>query len=509
MSQVGTLVFCFLSITNTMTYQNEEFSKDNNIKYRATNDFIYQSIIRPDVLYNPRYMTVAKRISLKPLSQAVDAVKNLLAVYNKICTVLRKDEEDPKNKRRFIKIPGRNMTVTKGIEMCKRLGRNFKLLELKRRSDVTQFLSEIKEDAVTTPAGIYYDLRQHAFVYFSSHHPVKRDSAIHFFRHGGTIESYDKWDSYKDYFGQYQIRDAQIHINVVKSMTPYDHVYCMSSSTHNSDNEEPSSCLEDFKLLSDISETNIGWATRLRGVLNNSGNTITPYTSSHHGRRKRGAGGTSIALAAVVGTIVGAISTKAVTDSIPSEELGDAANRTDRLLEALGDRTNLLDINQRRMMILVEETQRRIDDIFQEQGIKGDLTTVHARINSILIHLGDHMAYIGHLLTSGGNTEAYNLALDEDERGYIIRMMMNDSDTYEVARGVHTTQVSDADSRRPLHNHGNTDEDTITINRSCKGILLPNNTKPDIMGSPRNPSIILTFERSLLCKTRCSFVRGM
>ena len=66
------------------------------------------------------------------------------------------------------------------------------------------------------------------------------------------------------------------------------------------------------------------------------------------------------------------------------------------------------------MMILVEETQRRIDDIFQEQGIKGDLTTVHARINSILIHLGDHMAHIGHLLTSGGNTEAYNLALDED-----------------------------------------------------------------------------------------------
>ena len=419
-----------------MTYLDEEFSREGNVKYRATNDFVFQSTSRTDILYNPRYMTVAKRISLKPLSRAVEAVENLLAVYNKTCTALRKDHKDPKNRRRFIKIPGRKMTATKGIEMCKKLGRGFKLLELKRKSDVTQFLSEIEEDTLTVPAGIYYDIRQHAFVYFSSHHPVKQDSAVRFFRYGDTIESYDAWDSYKDYFGQYQVREAQIHMNVVKSTASYDHVYCMTSSTRNDDDEEAKPCFEDFKFLSDISQTTIGRVHRLLAILNHGGNQVLQYSTPYHLRKKRTAvAGGTIALAAIIGGVVGAISTKAVTSSIPSEELRDAANQTDILLEALGERTNLLDINQRRMMILVEETQKRLNNFIQEQGTKGDRTAIHARINSILIHLGDHMAYIGHLLTSKGNTDAHNIALGEEERRYLVRMMLNNSDTEEVARG--------------------------------------------------------------------------
>ena len=57
--------------------------------YRASKDFIYHSTLRTDILYNPRYIQVAKKIDLVPLSKSIAAIKELLSAYNRSCTEQR------------------------------------------------------------------------------------------------------------------------------------------------------------------------------------------------------------------------------------------------------------------------------------------------------------------------------------------------------------------------------------------------------------------------------------
>ena len=151
-------------------------------------------------------------------------------------------------------------------------------------------------------------------------------------------------------------------------------------------------------------------------------------------------------------------------------------------------------------MILVEETQRLIKEVFQGRAIQNDLTALHTRINSILIHLGDHMAYIGQLLTSGNYAETHNIALDEEERGYIIRMSRNSSENYEVAQKAsirHTFQMLTPDDlciimkipiKTPLR--------SVALVKAFSYPLISNkNTTRCAKPTPFVPS----FERSLLC----------
>ena len=120
------------------------------------------------------------------------------------------------------------MTVTDGSHLCQNLGDGYKLLELHRKEDVTQFISQTHKEKFSTPAAIYYDVRIHKFVYFSTNRPVNEQSAVYRFRGGDTIESYNYWDSNSDYFGQYIVDNSQVYIDVAPSETTYDHVYCIT-----------------------------------------------------------------------------------------------------------------------------------------------------------------------------------------------------------------------------------------------------------------------------------------
>ena len=68
------------------------------------------------------------------------------------------------------------------------------------------------------------------------------------------------------------------------------------------------------------------------------------------------------------------------------------------------------------MMILVEETQQRMESIMVEYSRREGLTAIHKRINSILILLRDQLSYLGFLLSSDEYSKAYHIAIDEKER---------------------------------------------------------------------------------------------
>ena len=98
MTHIDYLIYFFIFVTRITMDLSEDSSEGNDIKYRVSNNFVFQSIMRPNILYNPRYMTVAKRISLRPLVQAVEAIQKLISMYNKTCTSLN-EESNGQNRK--------------------------------------------------------------------------------------------------------------------------------------------------------------------------------------------------------------------------------------------------------------------------------------------------------------------------------------------------------------------------------------------------------------------------
>ena len=62
--------------------------------YQITKDFIFRAHPRSDIIYNPEYAQIVKRISLSPLSQASTLLTKLVERYNITC---RGVEERRKN----------------------------------------------------------------------------------------------------------------------------------------------------------------------------------------------------------------------------------------------------------------------------------------------------------------------------------------------------------------------------------------------------------------------------
>ena len=122
---------------------------------------------------------------------------------------------------------------------------------------MTNFISQAPAERFTTPAGIYYDLRQHDFVFISSDRPVTSTLASFRFENGKSIESYKYWDSYSDYFGQYVVENSQVYINVVTSEMTYNHVYCMAPDISFNMDDNVQNCEREFKFITEISSTTI------------------------------------------------------------------------------------------------------------------------------------------------------------------------------------------------------------------------------------------------------------
>ena len=137
--------------------------------FQVTQDFVFQSIPLKDLVYNPEHAVIVKSIDLSPLSQAINILQDLIDRYNKTCTSSKEKDTIEANNGRFTGLPGRDMTVIKGIDMCKQLG--MKLIELRTNADVSDFLSEVVPNSNLTPAGVFYDPRQRSFAFSSDEQP--------------------------------------------------------------------------------------------------------------------------------------------------------------------------------------------------------------------------------------------------------------------------------------------------------------------------------------------------
>ena len=61
----------------------------------------------------------------------------------------------------------------------------------------------------------------------------------------------------------------------------------------------------------------------------------------------------------------------------------------------------------------------------KESANQAELSNLHLQINSVLIHLGDHLNYLYHLLSGGNLGTGINIALSESERYKIIQTKLN------------------------------------------------------------------------------------
>ena len=176
--------------------------------YRITRDFIFQSTPHHGLIYNPEYFEIVKRINLQPLTHATDVLHQLVGRYGNTCGTMDEDRYNTSRKSNFIRIPSKGATVMEGVSMCKKLG--LRLVELRTREHVSQFLKEIGNSKEDTPAAIFYEQKIRSFVFFSDHLPVKENSAILNTHNGYKISAYDTWDSYLNHFGKYVVDGAQI-----------------------------------------------------------------------------------------------------------------------------------------------------------------------------------------------------------------------------------------------------------------------------------------------------------
>ena len=344
-----------------------------------------------------------------------------MSAFNNSCLQPRNDDSQPNSETRIIRIQGNAITIADGSYLCHNLGNGYKLLELHRKEDVTQFISLAHKEKFSTPAAIFYDVRIHKFVYFSTNRPVTKQSAIYRFQGGDTIESYNYWDSYSDYFGQYVVDNSQVYIDVAPSETTYDHVYCMTPAREDHSKNRMISCLQDYEFISDISLTTINQVNRLNTFLADTWGARQTVESK---RGKRGIAMGAIISAALGGT-AGVITTKLISAVNPDEDLRDALTKTEEALDSMKERTNLLDINQKRIMTLIEESQRQLGDLAWEKSEEHRRNSIHIQINSLLMHVKDHLDYLGYLLSSREHIGAYNIALDNQEREVVLQRITN------------------------------------------------------------------------------------
>ena len=176
--------------------------------YRITRDFIFQSTPHHGLIYNPEYFEIVKQVDLQPLTRATDVLHELVKRYDNTCERMDENRYNTSRKRNFIRIPSNGATVMKVVSMCKKLG--LRLVELRTREDVSQFLKEIGDGKEDTPAAIFYEQKIRSFVFFSDHLPVKENSVIRSTHNGYKISAYDTWDSYLNHFGKYIVDGAQI-----------------------------------------------------------------------------------------------------------------------------------------------------------------------------------------------------------------------------------------------------------------------------------------------------------
>ena len=138
---LGSTLQIFILIRSAL--QHQPVPKRPNDAFTATKDFVFRATPREDIVYDPSYVTVVKQVDLSPMRQAIEVLEGLIKRYNDSCSMQSALRPIPWEPFSLARIPGKALTVTKGVELCKQLGGKFKLLELQQRDEATFFLSKV------------------------------------------------------------------------------------------------------------------------------------------------------------------------------------------------------------------------------------------------------------------------------------------------------------------------------------------------------------------------------
>ena len=368
---------------------------------------------------------MVKRISLAPLNRASDVLAKLLNRYNDTCRSLNQRSQNLTKPEYFIRIPAKEATTSEAISTCKKLG--MKLMELRTNADVSSFLAEVDDQIKHTPASIFYDRRTRAFVFASDNLPLRDNTAIRTTPDGYRVEAYDAWDSYQTYFGRYTIVGAQLFLEFVDAHTRYDHFFCQRLDTKRKSYE--STCGGTFQFIEDIVTTHQHYMNQLRGLLQRGYGPGGGHLDEARGKRA------NPLLMGAVGGIFGALTTELFTRISPDDQVAAAAAQTEEVLDNLGERTNALDVNQKRLHVLIEEVQWRLSRDLGMVAQTANLFNIHIQINSILIHVNDHLGYLYRLLAGEDTDMGINLAISEEERKTVLEKTANFSTEIQVSPG--------------------------------------------------------------------------
>ena len=393
--------------------------------YHITQDFISRAYPRDDMIYNPEYAQIVKRISLSPLNEASKLLSNLVGRYNETCMGLEERRRNYSSREYFTRIPGKETTATQAMVTCKKLG--MKLLELRTNKDVSRFLGQLEGELNQTPASIFYDQRTRSFVFASDNLPIKDNTAIKKTPDGYDVSTYDNWDSYRTYFGRYTFIGAQIFLEFVGASTKYDDFYCQQVKVKTIPGD--TMCEANLRFIQDIVHTHQQYLEHLRDLLRKGYGEKSFLRKETRGKR------TSPLFLGVVGGIFGAVTTELFTRISSDDEVSAAAAETEKVLNSLGERTNALDINQKRLHTLINQIQIRLN---QELGVvthTTDLSNIHIQINSVLIHVNDHLGYLYRLLAGGDTDSGINLAMSEEERRVVLERSTNRSGDIQISAG--------------------------------------------------------------------------
>ena len=368
---------------------------------------------------------MVKRISLAHLNRVSDVLVKLLNRYNDTCSSLNQSSQNLTKPEYFIRIPAKEATTSEAISTCKKLG--MKLMELRTNADVSNFLAEVDDQIKHTPASIFYDRRTRAFVFASDNLPLRDNTAIRTTPDGYRVEAYDAWDSYQTYFGRYTIVGAQLFLEFVDAHTRYDHFFCQRLDTKRKSYE--SSCGGTFQFIEDIVTTHQHYMNQLRGLLQRGYGPGGGHLDEARGKRA------NPLLMGAVGGIFGALTTELFTRISPDDQVAAAAAQTEEVLDNLGERTNALDVNQKRLHVLIEEVQWRLSRDLGMVAQTANLFNIHIQINSILIHVNDHLGYLYRLLAGEDTDMGINLAISEEERKTVLEKTANFSTEIQVSPG--------------------------------------------------------------------------
>ena len=155
-------------------------------------------------------------------------------------------------------------------------------------------------------------------------------------------------------------------------------------------------CWKNLEFISEVVDTSAGYVGQLRSALNEKRLFLQRKKRDRKDKREKRVVPLLVG-AATLGIFAG-LSYSLFDNLIPDQQLRTFAQQTERYLDVLEKRTNILDINTKRMATLVERIQQDLEERSRITSHQLETSAIQIDINTLLIHINDHISYLYHLL---------------------------------------------------------------------------------------------------------------